>query len=288
MKPQSSPLFSLLIVVSLLQTACVGTYDEQPHDTVNTQQALTTVNALSSNGLSANGLSANGLSANGLSANGLSANSAAMSALRSPLQGPAAQEFLRYVVSCALGPAATFSLNINGTNVAFTGELNLAPEWGGAGGFCDSRCQELVSACVMARVNFLGHHIQLSLRGSPALSPALTSTTSERSDYPKEEATYFGNLFLSTPQRLACTSPSHPNLIDRVCGSGLSNHQSCIIRILGACDSTPGGLGNPKICDYQDPVAGYREGCKDGIRRPYRAITVYRANSDEDNPGGLN
>jgi hypothetical protein len=286
MTPQPFLLLSSLIITSLPLTGCLGTYEEQTEESANTssQRALTG-NSLSTNGLSANGLSANGLSANGLSANGLSANGLVMNALQDPQTSAAAREFLSYVVSCALGPNTTIQLPLDDTLVDFPGGLGLAPDWGQANASCDRRCQEIVSACVMARVNAQGHHIPLSMRGLDSSSPALGSSSAERAEYPKEEATYFGNLFVSPQALYACKSTSHPNLISRPCGPE-GGQDACVIRILGSCDQVLFGAASP-ICAVQDPSAGYRFGCRDEQKRPWdNAITIFRKNIDDDNPTG--
>ena len=280
MKTQSPLLISLLSVVVLSLTACLGTNEDLTEGIDDTSHPLITHNALSTNGITANGITANGLSTNGITK-----NTTLMSALQSPETGAYAQEFLSYVVSCALPPSATVSLKLSGRTVKFPGELNLAPQW--ASGTCDQKCQEIVSACLMSRVNHLGHHIDISMRGSPSISSTLATSEAERAAFPKEEATYFGNLFGPKPKLFACTSATHPELIDRVCGSGQENHDSCVVEILGTCDDALFDGESMAICDSQDATAGYWSGCKDtSVKRWYRSITIFRANSDQDNPDG--
>ncbi len=130
-------------------------------------------NGLSANGLSANGLSANGLSANGLSANGLSANGLTAGGLlgngATALADPMALQFLKYVVSCALGPQQSLSFTVAGITHTFPGQVGLAPQWGGDHGSCDGSCQRWVSACVLARVDAAGVEREISIRG-PSLA----------------------------------------------------------------------------------------------------------------------
>jgi hypothetical protein len=285
MKPQPLLLLSSLMVMSLPLTGCLDMSEDQVEVISDAHQRAVTQNSLSSNGLTANGLTANGLTANGLTANGLTANGLVMTALQDPLTSAAAREFLSYVVSCALGPNTTVQVPIDGTLVELSGGLGLASAWGDDNNSCPKECQELVSACVMARVNAQGHHIPLSMRGLDSSSPALGSSSTERADYPKEEATYFGNLFVSPPALYACNSTSHPKLISRPCGPE-DSRDACVIRILGNCDQILFGATSP-ICAAQDPSAGYRFGCKDEQLRSWgNVITVFRKNIDDDNPTG--
>ncbi|MEP7122374.1 MAG: hypothetical protein ABJE95_15740 [Byssovorax sp.] len=92
--------------------------------------------------------------------------------LRNQLREPAARQVMRYVVSCALSPSQNVSYHH--TSVAPTpdidqswdGEVGLCPGW--ASGPASVQCQELVSACVLARVNALDKHVEVSMRGQTA------------------------------------------------------------------------------------------------------------------------
>jgi hypothetical protein len=73
-------------------------------------------------------------------------------------------ELTKYIVSCALAPAPDRTVS-DGTTT-YDGELGLCDQW------FDERpsplCQQIVSACVLARVNALKHRVVISLRGTPA------------------------------------------------------------------------------------------------------------------------
>jgi len=224
-------------------------------------------NGLSANGLSANGLSANGLSANGLSANGLSANGLTAAGLlgngSTALTDPLAQQFLKYVVSCALNDQQSLTFTVGKTTYSFPGGLGLAPQWGASHGSCDGSCQRWVSACVLARVDAAGVHREISVRG-PSL--ALLPTWSELFQYTQREATYFGNLFIPGQPRYVCLSPGQTG-DQRACGDSLSN---CPMTVLGSCS---------KVCAFQG-LFGDFDFCSDsgrfGTGQTYaESVTVY-------------
>ena len=190
------------------------------------------------NGIVYNALAANALVTNGLNlGNGLD------------LGDPDAHQFVEYLVSCAL-PAGD-DVAIQGET--FAGALGLAPEW--ADGPCGETCQRWVSACLLARVNARGERVQISMRGP---DDALHPGEREIVDFPVEDGTFFGNLFVS-PLVLLATSPREDLSLPRTCGGAI---QDCAIDILGRSD---------EICAMSSPARG-RTGC------PYaEVVTVYLA-----------
>jgi hypothetical protein len=153
---------------------------------------------------STNKLASNKLASNKLAAGKLGAQQLAIGALRgsSLLETADGRDVLSYMVRCALGPTATLSLaSSTGTSYAFAGEIGLAPAW-------TSRAltvgeQRWVTACLLARTNYFGVQVDLSLRGD---APALAATATERAQYAAPEAAFYGNLF-ATPQTMyACLS----------------------------------------------------------------------------------
>jgi hypothetical protein len=273
------PLLSLLLALApLTLTACLATSGDDPESAGTFEAKVLSANSLSynglvSNGLTSNGLTSNGLTSNGLTSNGLTSNGLVMDALSDTLT----QTFFSYVVGCALPGNQSITIPINSNPVIFAGSLGLAPEWGVADGQCSATCQALVSACVLARVNAQGHHIPLSLRGT---GTALEADSTEQSAYPLREGAYFGDIFGSGP-RLAC-STRDSTLINRVVGP-VANRGSSPIKVVADCED---------VCDtFESPTAGaYYVNCHDDLASvSTRAlfpsvITVYRQNSDQDNP----
>jgi hypothetical protein len=191
--------------------------------------AVTVENALTANALTANALTANALTANALTANALTANALTANALTANgLKDPSARELMKYVVSCALDDDDSISMSIDGKSYTFPGGLGLAPQWGKRNGSCDESCQRWVSACVLARVDFLGVHEMISERG---LNPGLHTTWQELIDYPAIEATYYGNIFVKGQPMYACLPPGKKQ-IPRVCGPSLDD---CPMEVVGSC-----------------------------------------------------
>jgi hypothetical protein len=233
------------------------------------QQAEAAMNGLTMNGLTMNGLTMNGLTMNGLTMNGLTMNGLKRTSdIGKALDTDAlARKFFSYVVSCALpaGKNVVFPTLAEQTDYTFYGSLGVAPQWGIDGGSCDAACQQWVSACVISRVNALGAHVALSLRGDNA---ALASDATERAAYPRREATYFGNV-LASPQRLfACrTATDDQSLIGRPCGNG-SNVAGCLINVVGDCNA---------VCAVRDTAIGFYKSCATPSDGTFvQAVTVFR------------
>ena len=199
------------------------------------------------NGLAMNGLAMNGLVMNGLTVNGLMMTSDIAAILDAD---PLAQMFMTYVVSCALSAdqSVVFPYLAGQTDFVFAGSMGVAPEWGADGSSCDTTCQQWVSSCVIGRVDALGQHISLSIRGE---NTGLALAPGEATTYPDREASYFGNVFTNPQQLYACrAAEDDQTLIGRTCGDGADVSQ-CAINVLGDChavcsilDSTTGAFGD--------------------------------------------
>jgi GLTT repeat (6 copies) len=226
-----------VVAVSMVGVA-LGCGAPPTEDLVEAQGAMTTQNGLAANGLAANGLAANGLAANGLAANGLAANGLAANGLADPN----AQKFMEYVVSCALPAGRTVTYTRDGASFTFAGSIGVAPQW--EHNRCDQSCQRWVSACVLARLNKLGVHRQISIRGD---NDALDVSASELKDFSFREATYYGNLFQPTQARYACL-PTGATQITRVCGDSLVG---CAVTVPGNCKKVcdkSGAFGTSRDC----------------------------------------
>jgi hypothetical protein len=216
---------------------------------LRTANALT-ANALTANALTANALTANALTANALTANALTANALTANALRDPL----GRELLKYVVSCALPAGDSVTISVDDQAYTFPGSLGLAPEWGQRHGRCDGRCQRWVSACVLSRVDAQGVERTISIRGD---NKALRPTPAERADFPRREATYYGNLFVDGKPRFLCLSPGLDSDA-RVCGPSLDG---CPMTVVGSCADA---------CDREGRFGAF-EDCRGGAGRPRHA-----------------
>jgi hypothetical protein len=99
-------------------------------------------------------------------------------ALRSP-DGRAVMEEL---IECALDSTTTVTAkDPSGNAIQWQGEVGLCQEWHTRPLKQSLKCQELVTACVMARVNAAGASIPLSMRSeAPILSPLREEVLTER------------------------------------------------------------------------------------------------------------
>lgn len=146
----------------------------------------------------------NGLSHTAFLENALTNNPAALAVLRSSplaqalvddpriasqLVDPHARAVLHEIVKCALGPTQSLTYTQGRSHWTWRGELGLcqataqgdrpAGDWSALPPTL--LCQELVTGCVMARVNALGKAVPLSLGGLPAaLFPPRLEVTTER------------------------------------------------------------------------------------------------------------
>ena len=127
---------------------------------------------------------------------------------------------LEYWVSCACpaGTSIPFSDTHGLLSTTFNGAFGLAPTWCGADTNVEVPEEELqvVSACLLARVNMRAEHVPLSIRG---YENSLTPTGNELMTHRLAISSYFGNLWKSAnydidpnsneqwwnKQRFACT-----------------------------------------------------------------------------------
>ena len=147
---------------------------------------------------------------------------------------------------CALPAKHKITKTYSGVTYTFAGEIGVAPEW--ETGACGTSCQELVSACMMAHVNTKGQHIGLWIVGSsPALGWGYTT------DYPFQEGSFFGNIFVSPPVANYCNG---------------SDFNSAVV---------PGRLGAQQVgLALQEPVHG-RGSVQRQLRRRHRLHPLRRA-----------
>jgi hypothetical protein len=151
---------------------------------------LSMTNGLSGNGLSGNGLSGNGLLMSPLSTTGLTSTSAMMNST-------AGRSTVSYLVRCALPTGTTLTkTDSHGTSYSFPGQIGVAPEW--QTGTCNTACQERMTACMLAHVNTSGQHISIWLDSDGVIGYG------ESTDFPYQEGSFFGNIFVSPPVANFC------------------------------------------------------------------------------------
>ncbi len=249
-------------VLSSLPLGCAATAIESAEEVGTTTQAQEAANGLTENALSVNALSVNALSVNALSVNALSVNSLVSSALNDASM----RTVLKYLVGCALRPEQSITLEVptgSGSFYTYNGQLGLYPDW--STGACPAdTCQPWVSACVIARINAVGHVVPLSLRGS-----ALTTDAAELTEYPMVDGVFFGNVFAQPQIRYACL-PNDGELT-RTCGRDDSGDplplSGCgAVTFLGPCSS---------ICDTRAADGSFQD-CWD-TPSPHAGGTAYPA-----------
>jgi hypothetical protein len=244
------PLCTMLAcTVSVL--GCIGPEgDVESESVATTQEAAFTSNAFTSNAFTSNAFTSNAFTSNAFTSNAFTSNALLANQFTADaLHDPLSREALKYITSCALPESAHIQFSVDGVNYNYKGQLALAPEWGVSGGSCNQSCQEWVSACLMARLDYLGEQVTISLRGD---KPTLVPSPVELKFFTYREASYFGNVFVDPQVRDACVSPGRSG-IPRVCGPTLDD---CAVDVIGDCGS---------VCDAPAADGGYRN-CRDHAR----------------------
>ncbi len=93
--------------------------------------------------------------------------------LNEALNDPRSVELMKYLVGCALAKTSTVSWTSRaGAVETFKGQAGLCPAWEALaeGAVVSASCQQLVSACILARNNALGYRVPISVRGDDLVS----------------------------------------------------------------------------------------------------------------------
>ncbi len=145
---------------------------------------------------------------------------------------------MQYMIECALPQSVTVNMtDFNGALIPVRGSMGLAPEW--QTGAPSANGQALVSACMAARTNAAGQHVQLSLRG-PTMAAA---SALEKQQYKRYEGAFWGNLFSATPVMNTCEVDGG-GMAGRMCTAG----SNCGFTYKGACAS---------VCTATDAAGDY-------------------------------
>jgi hypothetical protein len=185
------------------------------------------LNGIGLNGIGLNGIGLNGIGLNGIGLNGIGLNGIGLNGIARTLESADFRNVFSYVVSCALPDGDSVSYQVNGTKYTFAGDLGVAPQWKYQR--CDGSCQRWVSACMLARVNAKGEHVEISMRGA---NPGLALEKGERKQFTDLEGAYWGNLFERHPVLVGCYPRATPALT-RVCGPSLAD---CPMEVSGPCE----------------------------------------------------
>jgi hypothetical protein len=181
--------------------------------------------------------------------------------------------------------------------------------WWGSGN-CDESCQRWVSACVLARTNAYGVHVDISMR-APANAPqaikdALAVSDLERNGdathvaYSLREGAFYGNIFATTPVNpaaptgigtetetgaiagtpsfYACAGPGSniPEITKRFCSS---QGDQVVINVPGVCrqTTTEAGTCAGEDTDPMSPTFGAIQDCyTNAATQPRAQCSDYR------------
>ena len=75
---------------------------------------------------------------------------------------PTKREQLKYLVGCALAEETEAYTTVDGEEYIFEGDMGLAPQWIDKG--LTPEEERWVSACMLAKTNFFGKHVRISMR----------------------------------------------------------------------------------------------------------------------------
>ena len=237
-------------------------------------------NRIAANRIAANRIAANKLAASKLSENRLEANSVAAKMLSTD----DGREVYSYIISCALPEEKEIDATSPGApdtappdtlytcaneSCRFPGSLGLAEYW--IGHRLDGKGQRWVTACLLARVNYFGVKVIISLRG---VAPQLLVGKHEAERYSLEEGAFYGNIFSDPNKPLdwnACRGKDAAagetgDLKLRVCTEPNPNdptHTKCGFNYAGDCGSYADSATASKACNFFDSD-GWYEGCLAG------------------------
>ena len=112
------------------------------------------------------------------------------------------RKFLKYLVECAMPEGVIVHSEVEGTRYEFAGAMGLAPNWLKAG--LNETEERRVSACMLARTNFFGETVQISMRAEDSGFKRLKATAEEREEFSLYEGDFFGNLFSEDSTAATC------------------------------------------------------------------------------------
>jgi hypothetical protein len=240
-------------------------------------QADETSNRIAANRIAANRIAANKLAARKLSENHLEADSEAAEML-STADG---RDVYSYIINCALPEGKEIDATVPGASdtappetlytcanesCRFPGSLGLAEYW--IDHRLDGKGQRWITACLLARVNYFGVKVIISLRG---VAPQLLVGRHEAERYSLEEGGFYGNIFSDPNKPLAwnacrgkdAAAGETGDLKLRVCTEPDPNdptHTKCGFNYAGDCGSYAGSATESKACNFFDSD-GWYEGC---------------------------
>ena len=188
---------AILGLLSVTAASCVAEMGDEADYLANEAQEVATSNAMTANRISANRITANRITANRITANAILAD---LSSAPELANNESSREFLKYFVECAVPAGQTVYFRDHQDNVfEVAGAIGAAPEW--MDGPMSEDGKERVTACLLARTNFFGISIPISIRANAA---GMVADEAENAAFPFYEATFFGNVFKDPPEMYSC------------------------------------------------------------------------------------
>lgn len=130
----------------------------------------------------------------------------------------------KYLASCALDDQTVLTGVHDGKLYNFPGSMGLAPDWG------DRELSETerrwVSACILARTNYFGANVLISMRSPLGVHEVLTASADEMASHTLYEGGFFGDVFSEQSEAYVCVGANHQadqtaqEVLKRVCTHG--------------------------------------------------------------------
>jgi len=147
---------------------------------------------------------------------------------------------LKYLISCALPKHYIIKAKYKNSIYFFKGSAGLAPNW--INNKLNINQQRIVSACMLARTNYYGKQVKISLAHNSYtknIPKFLYRTKQEKIDYPIFEGAFFGNILTNHSKAYVCTGNANEKYLRskfRICSLEIKNNYSyCNFKIVGKC-----------------------------------------------------
>lgn len=160
------------------------------------------------------------------------------------------REQFSYLVSCSMRSDKKIVATVSGVSYTFQGSLGLATEWDTAA--LPTTKYRLISACMLARTNYQGVQVAISMRGKK-----FTTSSTEQLAYTVVEGAFWGDVFTQNGVVRACASPT------KLSGSTVSTLplRQCTVSTDGI--NTLCGFGYAgdcsTVCLYKDTKIGFSD-----------------------------
>jgi hypothetical protein len=110
------------------------------------------------------------------------------------------RETFSYLVSCALKAGNNVTVTVNGVQYTYMGAIGLEDAW--LKNPLPLKSYQYVSSCILARTNYFGVSVPISLRG-----PDYTTSAAEKTAFTVVEGAFWGDVFTPGADMAACSSP---------------------------------------------------------------------------------